>query len=71
MNRHYDTEERPYVNSTTATRPPSRHGPTDVYIPLIDQFGHPLTTFRNGNLIADYSLVIDSPYHCAADELGV
>ena len=45
-------------------------GPTDVYIPLIDQFGHPLTRFSNGNLIADYNLVIASPYHCAADEHG-
>ena len=43
-------------------------GPTDVYIPLIDQFGHPLTHFANGNLIADYNLLIDSPYHCAADD---
>ena len=46
-------------------------GPTDVYIGLIDQDGHPLTRFANGNLIADYSIVIDSPYHCAADEHGI
>jgi len=46
-------------------------GPTDIYIPLIDQFGYPLTTFSNGNLIANYNLIIDLPYPCAADEHGV
>jgi hypothetical protein len=40
---------------------------TDIYMGLIDQDGHPLTHFANGNLIADYSLIIESPYHCAAD----
>ena len=45
-------------------------GPTDVYIALIDQYGHPLTHFFNGNAIGDYSIVIDHPYHCAADEHG-
>jgi hypothetical protein len=43
-------------------------GITDVYFPLIDTHGHPLTNFRDGTPIADYSLVIESPYHCAADE---
>ena len=42
-------------------------GPTDVYVALIDQYGHPLTHFFNGNAIADYNIVIESPYHCAAD----
>lgn len=42
-------------------------GPTDVYIALIDQWGHPLTNFFNGNAISDYNLLIESPYHCAAD----
>lgn len=43
-------------------------GITDVYFSLIDVHGHPLTNFRDGTLIADYSLVIESPYHSAADE---
>jgi hypothetical protein len=42
-------------------------GPTDVYIALIDPHGHPLAYFADGNPISDYNLVIDSPYHCAAD----
>ena len=45
-------------------------GPTDVYIALIDAHGHPLTHFFNGNAIADYNLLIESPYHCAADDHG-
>ena len=43
-------------------------GITDVYLPLIDPHGHPLTNFRDGRNISDYNLVIESPYHCAADE---
>jgi hypothetical protein len=43
-------------------------GPTDVYLSLIDPNGYPLTTFRDGQTITDYNLVIESPYHCAADE---
>jgi hypothetical protein len=42
-------------------------GPTDVYLSLLDPAGYPLTTFRNELSVADYNLVIDSPYHCAAD----
>ena len=42
-------------------------GPTDVYLSLLDTAGYPLTTFRNDLSVADYNLVIDSPYHCAAD----
>ena len=42
-------------------------GPTDVYLALLDANGYPLTTFRNDLSIADYNVVIDSPYHCAAD----
>jgi len=43
-------------------------GPTDVYLSLLDPNGYPLTYFRDGKAIADYNLVIESPYHCAADE---
>ena len=43
-------------------------GITDVYLPLIDPHGHPLTYFRDGRAISDYHLLIESPYHCAADE---
>jgi hypothetical protein len=43
-------------------------GPTDVYISLIDQYGHPLTHFFNGNAIGDWSILIENPYHCAADD---
>src|SRR5271155_5724490 len=43
-------------------------GPTDVYISLLDPHGYPLTTFRDGQAISDYIVVIESPYHCAADE---
>jgi hypothetical protein len=32
----------------------------------LDPTGHPLTVFRNLS-VADYKLVIDSPYHCAED----
>jgi hypothetical protein len=42
-------------------------GPTNVYLSLIDPNGYPLTSFRNDLSVADYNLVIDSPYHCAAD----
>ncbi len=43
-------------------------GPTDVYFSLLDPNGYPLTSFRDGKAISDYSVVIESPYHCAADE---
>ena len=43
-------------------------GPCDVYLSLIDPNGYPLTTFRDGKSVADYTLLIDSPYHSAADE---
>jgi|SRR5712691_9355054 hypothetical protein len=42
-------------------------GPTDFYVPLLDPNGHPITNFSDGRLITDFDLVIDSPYHCAAD----
>ena len=42
-------------------------GPTDVYFPPIDADSHPLTYFPDGTLITDYDLVVESPYHCAAD----
>jgi hypothetical protein len=43
-------------------------GMTHVYFPLIDSNGYPLTSFRDGSMISDYNLVVESPYHCAADE---
>ena len=43
-------------------------GSCDFYVALIDQYGHPLAYFANREPIADWSLVINSPYHCAADE---
>jgi hypothetical protein len=43
-------------------------GITDAYFPLIDPNGYPITNFRDGTPVADYHLVIKSPYHCAADE---
>lgn len=42
-------------------------GPADFYIPLIDSAGYPLTHLADGRLITDFDIVIDSPYHCAAD----
>jgi hypothetical protein len=43
-------------------------GITDVYFPLIDPNGYPITNFRDGTPVADYNLIFRSPYHCAADE---
>lgn len=43
-------------------------GPTDVWLDLIDEHGHPLTHFANQNPIKDYNLLIKSPFHCAADD---
>jgi hypothetical protein len=43
-------------------------GPSDFYLSLIDPNGYPLTVFRDGQIITDYSLLIESPYHCAADD---
>jgi hypothetical protein len=43
-------------------------GPVDFYVPLLDANGYPLTGFRDGALISDYNIVIESPYHCAADD---
>jgi len=43
-------------------------GPGDLYLSLLDPNCYPLTSFRDGKAISDYSLVIDSPYHCAADD---
>ena len=42
-------------------------GDTNLYMPLVDQHGHPLTHFPNGDEIAEFILKINSPYHCAAD----
>ena len=43
-------------------------GPSDLYLFLLDRNGYPLTSFRDGKAVSDYSLVIASPYHSAADE---
>ena len=43
-------------------------GPSDLYLSLLDPNGYPLTSFRDGRAISDYSLIIESPYHSAADE---
>ena len=43
-------------------------GPSDFYLSLLDPHGYPLTSFRDGKAICDYHLVIQSPYHCAADD---
>ena len=43
-------------------------GPSDLYLSLLDPNGYPLTKFRDGQAMSDYSLVIESPYHCAADD---
>jgi hypothetical protein len=45
-------------------------GLSSLYLQLVDQWGHPLTHFADGTEIANYNLVIDSPYHCAADHYG-
>jgi len=42
-------------------------GPTNLYMPIVDTWGHPLTHFPNGDEIAQFILKISSPYHCAAD----
>src|SRR5690348_13619865 len=42
-------------------------GTTNLYMPLVDQWGHPLTHFPDGTEIADHILNVKSPYHCAAD----
>jgi len=42
-------------------------GMINLYMPLVDQWGHPLTHFPNGEEIAGTRLKIRSPYHCAAD----
>lgn len=43
-------------------------GPSDFYLSLLDPNGYPLTTLRDGRAVADYILVIESPYRSAADE---
>jgi hypothetical protein len=43
-------------------------GPSDFYISLLDPNFYPLTTLRDGRAVADYILVINSPYRSAADE---
>jgi hypothetical protein len=44
-----------------------RAGVCDLWLAPIDSHGYPLTALPEGQLIADYNLVIDSPYDCAAD----
>jgi hypothetical protein len=43
-------------------------GTMDLYIPLIGPDGRELTMFANGDLIADFHIIVDCPYRCAADE---
>jgi hypothetical protein len=43
-------------------------GPSDFYAAIVDAHGYPLTNFPDGQLITDFNIVIDSPYHCAADD---
>lgn len=43
-------------------------GTIDLYIPLIGPDGRDLTMFANGDLIADFHIIVDSPYRCAADD---
>ncbi len=43
-------------------------GPSDFYAAIVDAHGYPLTNFPDGRPIADFYVVIDSPYPCAADD---
>ena len=38
-----------------------------LFVHFIDQWGHPLTHLPNGNPINRADMVVNSPYHCAAD----
>lgn len=40
---------------------------TNIYMPLVDQWGHALTHFPNGEKISGTRLKIRSAYHSAAD----
>lgn len=42
-------------------------GPMNLYMPLVDPDGRPLTHFADGEEIAQIQARIRSPYHCAAD----
>ena len=42
-------------------------GPINLYVPLVDQWGNPLSHFPDGREIARCRAKIKSPYHCAAD----
>jgi hypothetical protein len=42
-------------------------GLINLYVPLVDQWGHPLTYFPNGDEIAGTRLKVRSAYHSAAD----
>ena len=42
-------------------------GITHIYMELLDPNWHPITHFRDGRLISDYTMVIKNPYPCAAD----
>ena len=43
-------------------------GLINVYAPLVDIWGHPLTRFPDGTEIADHILTVKGPYQCAADQ---
>ena len=42
-------------------------GLSNLYMPLVDRFGYPLTHFPDGTEIVDHILTVKSPYSCAAD----
>ena len=43
-------------------------GEIDLYIPLLNPHGNPITHFRDQIPVAGNQLIIKSPYHCAADD---
>jgi hypothetical protein len=43
-------------------------GITHIYMELLDPDWHPITHFRDGRLISDYTMIIKHDYPCAADE---
>jgi hypothetical protein len=43
-------------------------GNMDCYVPIIDSVGHQITHLPDGRLIAGRHLLVESLYHCAADD---
>ncbi len=48
-----------------------RAGACDLWIAPIDIHNHPLASFPDGRLIADHRIIVDSPYHSAADQYRI